>query len=903
MATQHNKKQSGRTLLEMISVLVVISILILASLLGYNTLRDRSKRQETIKTITELAIRYKATPIKREPGEEIPVRHVYPVPTSMRSGTGLKAADGNGQIYLKAGVDTSSFSVFAANILNGTCRELLESGNYEAVVYSFEGKERTISKEALNKSDKKDAIIRSICGEGAITSSVQLVFGNQCTREGYYYANNCHGCPNNQSEDIYGDCCESLNACGVCRCPNEGVCDTTSKECVECTKHSDCKNPSKPKCDPDTQSCVECLEKEDCAGKGENYKCDLSTHTCTECKEEYGVQWNDTLGICDCGIRLASGAQCSPDNNCCQLGLACRRFAEDVYKCSECETHPDCTNPDYPVCKDNTCQRCPTPPTKNGDECYSFCDACPADIGLTCGTEEECICSGEGLFQHWHATKEKCVQCLKNDHCAGTDTPWCDPSDNECKKCNSNYGTGGTFECPSNLPWCDAGTCRACSEHETNKYWSDEKKQCVQCLESVHCPENQACMTQEEGRKYTCVPCNTPSPGYQNTNLYPLGIRVKDAQSCYCPVDYSRKIGSTATSGGTYDGGNWYCGQGCSNSYSCAEDHYCSNGSCIPCANGWYRKSYMPSYCLPYSECAEGECCLKEETWKNGKCEAPCGAADTKEKCQECLLNNMQQTCEHSATNCQKDCENKKKTCKDKFSKTGKWKNGKCQAPCENKTSESECYVCLQNAHNANCNVEEETCNADCASEKNSCISNYTTEGLWTKGNCENKCGPNQVLLQYNNGYNTCGSYACVDVISKNQLIQKTGIFNGRKFYLPPVEGYWDIPKYRMTHESAARFCEHYGLHLASVNEACAKDYAYDSGWDCPNFVNYQNWFSFNGINYHLSQWGGSITYDGGMGTFWLADNSGDVALRVTYSCGNNHVSHRCNNYYPLCTD
>ena len=196
-------------------------------------------------------------------------------------------------------------------------------------------------------------------------------------------------------------------------------------------------------------------------------------------------------------------------------------------------------------------------------------------------------------------------------------------------------------------------------------------------------------------------------------------------------------------------------------------------------------------------------------------------------------------------------------------------KGGTC-GPCPEGThrAETSATVCMACTGCQTWDIETQTCQSQCL------------EGQF----CGQKAGgtaPN------------CAGDICMQLPPKSALVEKRGTLNDRKYYIPPAED-----KYKMTHASASRFCEYYGMHLGTVDEVCMKDYAYDTGYDCPNFVSTRS-FSWLGQTFDLSWW-----HVDGMGSFWLANlGSGDTALRVTYSCGNNHSSHVCNRFYPLCTE
>ena len=134
--------------------------------------------------------------------------------------------------------------------------------------------------------------------------------------------------------------------------------------------------------------------------------------------------------------------------------------------------------------------------------------------------------------------------------------------------------------------------------------------------------------------------------------------------------------------------------------------------------------------------------------------------------------------------------------------------------------------------------------------------------------------------------------------VNKPDLIEIKGTINDKTYYLPPAADTFKMPQ-----SDAARFCESYGLHLATIQEACTKDFKYDSGHDCPNITGGQTSgrsFTYAGKTYSLAAW--NVT---GMGSFWMDARYGSqcTSLTVTYSCGNNHEHNVCSEYfYPLCT-
>ncbi len=106
-------------------------------------------------------------------------------------------------------------------------------------------------------------------------------------------------------------------------------------------------------------------------------------------------------------------------------------------------------------------------------------------------------------------------------------------------------------------------------------------------------------------------------------------------------------------------------------------------------------------------------------------------------------------------------------------------------------------------------------------------------------GQCEDMCDNDEVCMSSSckasadgNSCYVAESSSYATCLTKPQLIQIKGLANDRIFYIPPP-----TTAYRMTAPEAARFCESYGYKLANLQEACLKDYKYDSGYDCYNIT------------------------------------------------------------------
>ena len=185
--TKNRTAQSGRTLLEMLSVLVVIAILLIASLTGYKVLMHKYKKDQTVKQISELAVRYKLRPVQAKEGANI--KTIYPE-AERASATQMKTVDtDSGRVSLIAEENTS-FSVIVTSILNDTCESMLENGDYDAVLatndyqkdiepedgYLTIGREflKNFNEESLADGVQKDKL-QSFLGTGVALTRANII--------------------------------------------------------------------------------------------------------------------------------------------------------------------------------------------------------------------------------------------------------------------------------------------------------------------------------------------------------------------------------------------------------------------------------------------------------------------------------------------------------------------------------------------------------------------------------------------------------------------------------------------------------------------------------------------------------------------------------------------------------
>ena len=846
---QRQKFESGRTLLETLAVLVVIAILILGSITGYDFVIKKYREKETVKAVSELAVRYKLRPVKADE-KFVQIKSVYPE-AERASSVEMKTADTPaGRVQLQLFEDTSSFAVVVNQVLDTSCRKIIEEANYDMLVAGDQIDTDTAtelnaySRDYLLNDPEGQKIVERLCkGEGTSHNmkTVGLISGENCPTMGasYWYGGKCWNCASDRDQDNYGNCCAkgTVDVCGFCpgKCPNGGVCNTETKLCVECITDDQCagRTDGKIKCHVPTNKCVECLNPgERCSGETEKY-C-MRNHTCQECDTTKHLFWNRELDICECASPLiAVGEACF--DGCCVDGAFCH---EGV--CAACWLDYDPLNPgaegmcpsERPLCQSGTCQGCPAKPTTAGAACYTLC-GCDETKGLACDASGTCQCTVDPNKTIWNSDLGTCTECTPShkEKCGAAD---CEPTTGTCCPTDKPVATNGHC-CPANKP-----------------HWK-EGVGCVECLSNDECPLSQFCNTSDG--QYACEPCT----GVTGGNAQYLQHVAGTTDRCECTGGFRLWCGSTSTSVSCLFGrtASVTCKGGCTQHPDCDENYFCScvgrgcpaaGGTCQPCpADKPLRPKDSPEDCRAGQVC---DCDLN-----SADCPASC--------CKGCDYKADPEHC--PVSKCCNPAEDPE-TCPD--------------------TPQDPCAPCNENPNLPICKT-------------GSCKCGECEEYVPYQG-CVSKCAADEACVSYNKGTNTCGESQCIKVLPKDKLIIKKGTINGRTFYIPPSES-----KYRMTHASADRFCAHYGMHLARVMEACLKDFKYDSGHDCPNFAawnaktgKYLYTFTDRGNTYDLRNWNTSSS-----GDFWLAERDGNNALRVTHSCGNNHETNVCANIYPLCTE
>ncbi len=249
----------------------------------------------------------------------------------------------------------------------------------------------------------------------------------------------------------------------------------------------------------------------------------------------------DACDGCDGGddgpIACTSIGQCPVHNLClgglCQIGTICTGAGgecPDTHECNvmqevcvpkwTCQQDSDCTaeNPDVPHCLegDGVCVEC-TPATQVedcGPEGEFFCSAsyeCEP-VGPDCSSDADCT-PGQ---PHCDVGQGKCVVCLNDGHCAGSQvckfdthtcvecyndahcinpTPQCWEETNTCVECTADVQCSGGERCNQGTHECTDLVCATdadCAD-QAGTHCDPASGDCVQCTDNDHCGALQWC--------------------------------------------------------------------------------------------------------------------------------------------------------------------------------------------------------------------------------------------------------------------------------------------------------------------------------------------------------------------------------------------------------------------------
>ncbi len=466
------KSESGRSLMETLAVLVVMAILLLASLAGYHFLVHQYKKQQTVKQISELAVRYKVRPVHAD-DEKVAIKTVYPESDRSDAYTMNTADDGRVSLHVE---NSDAFSVVVNAILDDSCVSLLENGDYDAVLATnaydpSEGNDYfAIGRKWLQDldantltSEQKDAlrdflgsgvaitrenIINKICA-GPTIGTAGLVFGDRCPSMGgsYWYSGRCWACPSGQKEDKFGNCCSNPNDCNVCQdSDKQNNCFQWSTSCYP-------EGSGKTFCESGSGQCVECVNDLNCSCRDGSQHCSRN-HCCPS-----GFEWNGLGCACPSG-QEACGLKC------CDAGKYCVENSETC-----------CTNTgaNTTKCGSNNC-------CESGNCTNSYC--CPAGEVYASGNGK--CCAADRIYTKDGAQMCCSVDLADNGFCPDTCGTGCSFG-GECHSLGEAIGCGvcvggGRIERKSGV---DAACCNE-TTWEMKTVLSSGPENCGECDENGH---------------------------------------------------------------------------------------------------------------------------------------------------------------------------------------------------------------------------------------------------------------------------------------------------------------------------------------------------------------------------------------------------------------------------------
>lgn len=359
--TQKTNSESGRSMVEILGVLVLIGVLSIIGITGYQQAINRYRANETIEEVKQRALIH-----DQQINNGIP-----PNQNELSSQTRL----GYTTSVLQLRGDQNYFEIHLANVPAGVCQIIMDSdwtlpslitaddllfcpksGRVENLTFQFPVDLNPNTKPAYAYSCTTDSDCSSICG--------------QC-QNGY-----CQSICQNK-EVCYAGNCRSVECSRDSDCPTDKpICQKRAdrNRCVagECSSNAHCKNPNKPYCYIGfaiENICVECIQDSDCPngvcetryGRCNTVTCSLvSKHTPESCAQCPDKEWNGHV-CCPTDIRLARDTACyacggimvngvcqKPD---CTTVIGQKNVSAEI--CNRCSGFLDEEN----ICKQVSCQK------------------------------------------------------------------------------------------------------------------------------------------------------------------------------------------------------------------------------------------------------------------------------------------------------------------------------------------------------------------------------------------------------------------------------------------------------------------------------------------------------------------------------------------------------------------
>ncbi len=492
------KQECGRSMVEMIGVLVLIGLFTIGGVVGYKTAFDTYRATSIMDTVLKGKLAVEAD--YRVAGKSTLVRAINNGPI----------ADVNDKVEYYTEVACG----------NRQCKEYVIKTKEPAGVC-----EKIVLRQSLyNSSDESDN-----------TPEIYITPNNieDCGEEGEVDMTFTFQIPMlkaGDGSDVYEPVDGTLqeSTCpagqiiidGVCQC--RPACDRGEGVCVCCNTGYEYDN--------ETKSCI----------------CPAGTHDtgsdCITC--ENGTKWDETKKQCEnpctdgkiwngttCIDLCSGGKEWDSSANTCVCPEGTNDNGESCVTCSAPKTHWDnelnkCTCPTGFVERNGTCERKPTctEPRTVYDEASNTCQ-CPSERPEY--DEDKNTCNCPEATPYWDSTKNQCVTCVVGNSntpvwngtscvsCAGADNTKPYWNGTECISCYANNPTtpywNGTncTTCPNTTPVWNGTACVSCAEADSTKpVWNSTE--CVACPTETPYWNGTSCVS--------CYDNNQTTPYWNGTN-------------------------------------------------------------------------------------------------------------------------------------------------------------------------------------------------------------------------------------------------------------------------------------------------------------------------------------------------------------------------------------------------
>ena len=664
------RKQTGKSMIEMLAVLAVIGVLSIIALAGFTYAMNKHRANETI---FDVMLRGSNVPMIDENYTQRPAGYEFTFPS-------LGQDDGRMGTYYSMTTwkdDGSSYFVEVTDVKNAVCEIILKMDPPDIEQIIVDGETYEGNSQVCGSNTTATMIF--CFGEDGSVCQGEVSSGSSGSSSGSGEQEEpcdidlrptlCHEC----RDGIWTDTCTGTEVCenGTCisKCPpcykidGEGNClpNTSTQECCEnfgstwidgscqtpCAEEEQlCTNGNEYWCCKSGRHCGtetgQCCLGEKCCPAHQTPYCSFYDSVTGECKEEQCCTGNaasfDGLDIC-----------CSAEET-----PYCHTFSID----GTCTSRGCCSSTSSPMCAsyydNNICEKqiCCSDGTK--PICATF--QSDGSCGSTTCCEESSTPYCTAYYDNGQCKKQSCCPSHFNvmayqdkdrtiDVCCASDfSPFCEKegTDGYCQEtgcCGGEYHEvksydDGTYQqqicCrKTEEPYCwvyENGVCShvaCCQEGNVGCFSYDENNR---CLNQNCCTYNQVLKSYTDGKNQFNVCCEPDESVFCASYNKDGSCRFA---SCCAGTPYCRTydMDGNCTGYGCCDSGEPYCSSyyahgTCYMQQCCAGTPYCynynSSGQCLDqacCTNG-------SIYCILYDEngqCQEEACCAGTVTQVDGK--------------------------------------------------------------------------------------------------------------------------------------------------------------------------------------------------------------------------------------------------------------------------------------------